>query len=57
MDSGVILGVVLAAGTVVVWAVRIEGKVNSFDGFRQEVREDIQYIRERIDSALNGHGK
>lgn len=45
----------------VVWAVRQEGRLNAHD--RQhaehdkrhgELREDISYIRERIDSALHG---
>lgn len=53
---------VLTAGiSFVVWLVRLEGRVNGHDREHkehtrrhEEMRDDISYIRRRIDSALNG---
>lgn len=46
---------------LVVWAVRVEGRVNTHDVRHDEhdrrhgeVREDLTYIRKRIDEAING---
>jgi len=44
---------VIIAG--IVWAVRLEGRVNSADQRFKDLKEDIDYIRERIDRALNGN--
>lgn len=41
----------------IVWLVRLEGRVNTNEALHQALREDLTYIRDRIDSALNGHGK
>lgn len=61
MDAGVVVTVTASAVAVVVWLVRLEGRVNGHDrehkihaDRHEELREDISYIRERIDSALNG---
>lgn len=50
-----------AAGSVVgviVWLVRLEGRVKAhksdLDEFKMDVKSDIHYIRQRIDKALNG---
>jgi hypothetical protein len=37
---------------IIVWAVRVEGRVNGHDREIQSTREDIKYVRERIDRAL-----
>ena len=51
-------GAVLAAGAmvigVVVWLVRLEGKIQTQAELHQQLRDDVSYIRERIDAALNG---
>ena len=44
---------VIVAG--IVWAVRLEGRVNSADQRFKDLKEDIDYIRSRIDRALNGN--
>ena len=65
MDVTLPLAFVVPAGAyiiaVAVWLVRIEGRVNGHDkehkqhsDRQEEMREDLQYIRERIDRALNG---
>lgn len=56
-----------AIGLVVgglVWLIRLEGRVNTHDQRhtqhdedRKEMRDDISYIRNRIDRALNGYDK
>lgn len=46
----------LAAGVVViggiVWALRLEGRVNTTEARFTDLKGDVQYIRERIDEAL-----
>lgn len=37
-----------------VWLLRLEGRINTHQSQITDVREDVKYIRERIDSALNG---
>lgn len=39
-----------------VWLIRLEGRINTQDVLTKELKDDISYIRSRIDSALNGHG-
>jgi sensor domain CHASE-containing protein len=40
----------------VVWLIRLEGRVNTQDALHRELKEDVTYIRSRIDRAINGHG-
>lgn len=63
MDASAVIPVVIAFVGVVVWAVRLEGRVNAHDRAHEEhkqrheeLRSDLTYIRERIDRALNGRG-
>lgn len=37
-----------------VWAIRLEGRINVNEAITKELRDDIAYIRQRIDQALNG---
>lgn len=37
----------------VVWLVRLEGRVNSHDESLKSFREDLHYVRNRIDEALH----
>lgn len=46
---------------LVAWAVRQEGRINLHAALHEEhakrhaeIKEDVNYIRERIDRALNG---
>lgn len=50
------LAVGLPAIGVVIWLIRLEGRVNTQDTINKQVRDDLTYIRGRIDKALNGHG-
>lgn len=60
-------GVMTVGGSLVglvVWSVRLEGRVNTHeqrhhqhDKAHDEIKADVQYIRARIDAALNGRGK
>lgn len=51
------LAVVVPAVAVIVWLIRLEGRVNTQAALQVELKEDVKYIRERIDRALNGHGE
>jgi len=39
-----------------VWLIRLEGRVNVQEALHRELRDDLKYVRDRIDKALNGHG-
>jgi hypothetical protein len=59
--SSVVTIVVPALGGIV-WLLRLEGRINAHDLEHREharryaeMREDLAYIRQRIDKALNGH--
>jgi hypothetical protein len=42
----------MAVGAII-WLVRLEGRINGHDREIQDTRENIRYIRERIDSVLS----
>ena len=44
----------LSAVGVIVWLIRLEGRVNTHAQRFNDLKDDVQYIRERIDRALNG---
>ncbi len=59
------LGLAVLAG--IVWAIRLESRVDknqtaselahgSLKDDLKDIREDVVYIRQRVDSALNGRG-
>ena len=54
-DAGVVMWVVGSVVGIVIWFVRLEGRVNGHDGQISDVKDDIRYVRDRIDRALNGH--
>lgn len=61
MTEGVVLFTAGACVSAVVWFVRLEGRVNGHDREHgehirrhEELRDDLAYIRERIDTAING---
>ena len=43
-----------ALGGGFIWLLRLEGRVNTQQVQHKELREDVKYIRDRIDRALNG---
>lgn len=51
-------GTVLTAGAmavgVVIWLIRLEGRVNMQSALQDRLSADVAYIRARIDDALNG---
>lgn len=47
------VGVPILGG--VIWLIRLEGRVNTHQALHDALKDDVQYIRERIDRALNGH--
>ena len=55
-DAGVVFSLVGAVIGVVVWFVRLEGRVNSHDGQIVGMKDDLRYVRDRIDRALDGRG-
>ena len=43
----------LAGGGV--WLIRLEGRVNLQEALHRKLSDDVGYIRERIDRALEGN--
>lgn len=37
-----------------VWLIRLEGRLNTAVALQDRLSADVQYIRRRIDQALNG---
>lgn len=54
VDQGAIVTGVLACIGGIVWLVRLEGRVNTAERLHADLKEDVTYIRDRIDRALNG---
>ncbi len=46
----------LAVGALV-WLIRLEGRVNLNERLTTDLSQDVKYIRDRIDQALNGSGR
>lgn len=42
---------------VIVWLIRLEGRINLQDARYGEIKESLAYIRDRLDRALNGHDR
>lgn len=54
MGQGEMVTLSLAGIGFVVWCIRLEGRVNTSEALHKELKEDVVYIRQRIDQALNG---
>lgn len=52
LQTAAAIGVPIAG--VVIWLLRLEGRVNTHGELHKQLREDVTYIRERIDRAING---
>lgn len=48
------IAVLVPAAGVVVWLLRLEGRVNTNQALHDALKADVTYIRDRIDRALNG---
>lgn len=62
--SSTVMAVVPLGVASLVWLIRLEGRVNGHELIQKTLRDeqadmraDIQYIRERIDRALNGRNR
>ncbi len=55
MDGQAIVALAGAFITALIWLIRLEGRVNTQQALIDGVKEDVRYIRRRIDQALNGH--
>jgi S1-C subfamily serine protease len=53
MSAEAVIGAVTLCVGAIVWFVRLEGRVNTTEQRHEDTREDIKYIRERIDKALD----
>lgn len=63
MDTNVIIAIAAPVSAIVIWALRLEGRINLQERLNQvnegryaDLKADVSYIRQRIDQALsNSH--
>jgi hypothetical protein len=55
VESWIAVGSLAVAALV--WLIRLEGRVNLNERLTTDLSEDVKYIRDRIDLALNGGRK
>jgi hypothetical protein len=53
-DSGSVVASVLAAVGAIFWFARLEGRVNTQERLHADLKDDLKYIRRRLDAALGG---
>jgi len=53
MSGELVLSAVGAGVGVVVWLIRLEGRLNTQVALHKNLADDVAYIRSRIDAALN----
>lgn len=54
VEPEVVVAVAVPVVGAVVWLVRLEGRINTGESVTAALRDDVSYIRSRIDQALNG---
>lgn len=54
MDPQLALAVGLPVIGGLVWLIRLEGRLNLNERVTNDLVDDVRYIRNRIDAALNG---
>ena len=52
LDPNFYLAAIIAVVSGIGWAIRLEGRVNTTDRRFDDLKEDVQYIRSRIDEAM-----
>lgn len=52
IDANAVMTVAVPAIGVIIWLLRLEGRVNTSEQRFTDLKEDVQYIRQRIDKAL-----
>ena len=55
VEPSTALAIVVPMVAVLVWLIRLEGRVNTNDVVVARLQTDVTYIRGRIDKAINGH--
>lgn len=54
IDATTVMAALLPIVAGVVWAVRLEGRINANENRVSDMRADLTYIRQRIDAFLGG---
>jgi hypothetical protein len=55
MDTSTAIQIAVPVVLGGVWLIRLEGRINTLDSRVGDIKDDLKYIRSRIDKALNGH--
>lgn len=57
MDIQTAVAIGIPAGGAIYWLIRLEGRIDRHDDRYRELRDDVTYIRNRIDRALYGQDR
>jgi hypothetical protein len=52
LDPQSAMALAVPAIGVIVWLVRLEGRINTNEALQKTVLEEVKYIRDRIDDVL-----
>jgi hypothetical protein len=50
MDGQLLLGLAVPAVGVVVWLIRLEGRIDKNEALQKDMKDDLVYIRDRVDT-------
>jgi len=50
----VVAALAVPVAGVGIWLLRLEGRLNTHAALHDALKDDVRYIRQRIDKALNG---
>jgi hypothetical protein len=53
MDVQILMSVGVPALGVVVWLLRLEGRIGTVEAMQKKIGDDVEYIRNRVDEALS----
>lgn len=54
LDLQTFIAIAVPTGGALVWLLRLEGRINLNERLHNDLAEDVKYIRDRIDQAING---
>lgn len=54
IDVSSVFAVAVPVVTVIVWLVRLEGRINTNESIQKTILDEVKYVRARIDEALSG---
>lgn len=50
VDGQLVAGLAISAIGVVVWLIRLEGRIDKNEALQKDMKDDLTYIRNRVDT-------